>query len=198
MLANAISLNRLKSWRCEELISWKNSFRRLNEEYETVNKKRQALENLLNTGRISQSTFDDFNAEINEAVAEIERQRKALLDKMNAKMKELETQIKTLEVLLANFEIQHVTGEVEEEVYQREVALLSAGLEHAKNELSAIKEATSQLSSSLQALTADVKQEGIDPQPPQVSQPENEQKLSETTVEFVEVGKTEQEQKQEG
>jgi len=180
------------------LISWKNSFKRLNEEYETVNKKRQALENLLNTGRISQSTFDDFNAEINEAVAEIERQRKALLDKMNAKMKELETQIKTLETLLANFEIQHVTGEVEEEVYQREIALLSAGLEHAKNELNAIKEATSQLSSSIQALTADVKQEGIEQQPPQVSQPEVEQKLSETTVEFVEVGKTEQEQKQEG
>jgi chromosome segregation ATPase len=198
MLTNAISLNRLKGGRCEELISWKNSFKRLNEEYETVNKKRQALENLLNTGRISQSTFDDFNAEINEAVAEIERQRKALLDKMNAKMKELETQIKTLETLLANFEIQHVTGEVEEEVYQREIALLSAGLEHAKNELNAIKEATSQLSSSIQALTADVKQEGIEQQPPQVSQPEVEQKLSETTVEFVEVGKTEQEQKQEG
>lgn len=193
MLTNAISLNRLKSGRCEELISWKNSFKRLNEEYETVNKKRQALENLLNTGRISQSTFDDFNAEINEAVAEIERQRRTLLDKMNAKMKELETQIKTLETLLANFEIQHVTGEVEEEVYQREIALLSAGLEHAKNELTAIKEATSQLSNSLQALTADV-----EPQPPQVSQPETEQKLSETAVEFVEVGKTEQEQKQQG
>ncbi|MEM3725753.1 MAG: CdvA-like protein [Candidatus Bathyarchaeia archaeon] len=175
------------------MISWKNSFKRLNEEYETVNKKRQALENLLNTGRISQSTFDDFNAEINEAVAEIERQRRTLLDKMNAKMKELETQIKTLETLLANFEIQHVTGEVEEEVYQREIALLSAGLEHAKNELTAIKEATSQLSNSLQALTADV-----EPQPPQVSQPETEQKLSETAVEFVEVGKTEQEQKQQG
>lgn len=193
MLTNAISLNRLKSGRCEELISWKNSFKRLNEEYETVNKKRQALENLLNTGRISQSTFDDFNAEINEAVAEIERQRRTLLDKMNAKMKELETQIKTLETLLANFEIQHVTGEVGEEVYQREIALLSAGLEHAKNELTAIKEATSQLSNSLQALTADV-----EPQPPQVSQPETEQKLSETAVEFVEVGKTEQEQKQQG
>lgn len=196
MLANAIFLNRLKSGRCEELISWKNSFKRLNEEYETVNKKKQALENLLNTGRISQSTFDDFNAEISEAVAEIERQRRALLDKMNAKMKELETQIKTLETLLANFEIQHVTGEVEEEVYQREIALLSAGLEHAKNELNAIKEAASQLSSSMQTLTAEVKQEGAEPQPPQVSQLETEQKLSEAAVEFVEVGETEQ--KQEG
>ncbi|MGQ9624773.1 MAG: CdvA-like protein [Candidatus Bathycorpusculaceae bacterium] len=180
------------------MISWKNSFKRLNEEYETVNKKRQALENLLNNGRISQSTFDIFNTEINEAVAEIERQQKALLDKMNDKMKELETQIRTLEMLLANFEIQHVTGEVEEEVYQREITLLSMGLEHAKHELNAIMEATNQLSNSIQTFMTAAKQEETQPQPTQVPQPETEQKPSETTVEFVEAKETGQEQKQEG
>jgi peptidoglycan hydrolase CwlO-like protein len=120
----------------------------LNEEYETARKKKGALDNLLKTGRISQSTYDVFGMEIAEAMTDIQRQQKALLQKMNAKTVELEEQIKTLEILLANFEIQHVTGEVEEEVYQREVNVLSMGLETTKHELEAIREALDRLSSS--------------------------------------------------
>ncbi len=128
------------------LISWKHSFRRLGEEYETARKKKQALDTLLETGRISQSTHDLFSIEIAESMTDIERQQKAMMDKMNAKVVELEEQVKTLEILLANFEIQHVTGEVDDEVYQREISVLSMGLETSKNELDAMKEASNQLS----------------------------------------------------
>ncbi|MEM3736217.1 MAG: CdvA-like protein [Candidatus Bathyarchaeia archaeon] len=108
-------------------------------------KKRQALNSLLESGRISRPTYELFENEMNEAIAEIERQRKALLDKMAVKARELEEQIKTLEKLLANFEIQHVGGEIEEEVYQREIALLSMGLESTRQELNAIKETIEKL-----------------------------------------------------
>jgi chemotaxis protein histidine kinase CheA len=130
-----------------ELISWKHSFKRLSEESEMAKKKKQALDTLLDTGRISQSTYDSFSKEMDEAIAEIERQRSALLEKMSSKMKELEGQIKTLEMLFANYEIQHVAGEVEEEIYQREIGLLSTGLEAARHELDAVNEAVNQLSS---------------------------------------------------
>ena len=147
------------------MISWKHSFRRLNEEYEMAKKKKQALDNLLENGKISQSTHEMFDKEIAEAIAEIERQRKELLEKMNSKIMELESQIKTLEVLVANYEIQHVTGEVEEEVYQREINLLSVGLETARKELDAMKEALNQLSGNVQIPTADVApQQEIKPQ----------------------------------
>jgi len=129
------------------LISWKHSFTRLQEESAIVAKKKQALDGLLNAGRISQSTYDVFNMEIDQALAEIETQQKALLGKMNMKMLQLADQIKMLEMLVANFEIQHVTGEVEEEDYQRETGLLSTGLEKARNELDAISETANQLSS---------------------------------------------------
>jgi len=79
-------------------------------------KKKQALDNLLSNGRISQSTHELFNKEIADVIAEIGRQQRDLLEKMKFKVRELEGQIKTLEMLLANFEIQHVTGEVDEEV----------------------------------------------------------------------------------
>jgi len=145
-----------KKWTVLNLISWKRSFKRLNEEYEMAGKKKQALDNLLSSGRISQSTYESFSNDIGEAIADIERQQRDLLEKMNSKMKELEGQIRTLEMLFANFEIQHVTGEVDEEIYQREINILSMGLETTRQELDAVKEAVNQLSTSVHVSAADV------------------------------------------
>ncbi len=165
------------------MISWKHSFSKLTEEYETTKKKKQALDNLLSIGRISQSTHDLFNMEIGEAITEIETQQKALLQKMNSKMMELEEQIKTLEVLLANFEIQHVTGELDEEVYQREVDALSIGLETSRNELDKIREAIGQFSSGI------VVDQGTETRATEeVDVVESvEEKLQKTEMEFAEV-----------
>jgi hypothetical protein len=182
-----------KKWTVLKLISWKHSFKKLNEENEMAKKKKQALDNLLNTSRISQSTYDLFNSEIDEAIAEIERQQKALLEKMNFKMEELEEQIKTLEMLLANFEIQHVTGEVDEEVYQSEIGILSMGIETAKHELDVVREAVNQLSSGMQISSTEVVvEQKMEPQSAEteVSEPKVEvveEKLSEPPVEPVEV-----------
>jgi len=150
-----------------ELISWKHSFKRLNEESEIARKKKQALDNLLSTGRISQSTYDSFSKEMDEAIAEIERQRNALLEKMDSKMKELEGQIRTLEMLFANFEIQHVAGEVDDEAYQREIGLLSTGLEAARHELDAVNEAVSQLSSGNPSAEQEIEVQVAEEQSPQ-------------------------------
>jgi len=182
-----------KKWTVLKLISWKHSFKKLNEETEMAKKKKQALDNLLNTGRISQSTYDLFNNEIDEAIAEIERQQKGLLEKMNSKMEELEAQIKTLEMLLANFEIQHVTGEVDEEVYQSEMGILSMGIETAKHELDVVREAVNQLSSGMQISSTEVVvEQKMEPQSAEteVSEPKVEvveEKLSEPPVEPVKV-----------
>lgn len=127
------------------MLPLKSSFERLNSEYEAVVKKRQALNNLFSSGRISQSTFNLFDKEMEETLAEIEKRREALLEKMAAKTKEVEEQIRVLERLLANYEIQHVGGEIEEETYQKETALLSIGLENAKQELNVIKETMEKL-----------------------------------------------------
>ncbi|MEM2999218.1 MAG: CdvA-like protein [Candidatus Bathyarchaeia archaeon] len=133
------------------MISWKYSFKRLNEEYEIAMKKKQALDNLFKTGRISEATRNAFENDINAVLMEIEKQQKDLVVKMQDKMQELESQIKTLETLLANYELQHVIGEIDEESYQREITLLSNGLETAKHELDSIKEAINQLCSSVKA-----------------------------------------------
>jgi len=123
------------------LISWKHSFNRLNEEFEMVQKKKQALDNLYETGRISQSTHDSFNNDIDIVLKEIEKQQDALLNKMQKTTKELDDQIMILETLLANYEIQHAVGEIEEDNYQNEIHILNTGLDSAKRELEKVKEA---------------------------------------------------------
>jgi hypothetical protein len=174
-----------RKWTVLKLISWRHSFKRLSEENEIAKKKKQALDNLLNNGRISQPTYDVFSGEIGEAIAEIERQQKALLEKMNSKMAELEGQIKTLEMLLANFEIQHVTGEIDEEVYQHEINILSVGIETAKHELETVKEAVGQLSSGAPLPPTEVVVvQNVESQP---AENEVKEKLPEPPVEPIEV-----------
>ena len=127
------------------MISWKYTFKRLNEEYEIATKKKQALDNLCATGKISSGTRDQFTGDIVKAIADIEVQRKELGERMQAKTATLETQLKTLEMLLADYEIQHVVGEIDDEIYGRELGLLSNILDTTKNELGNIKLATNQL-----------------------------------------------------
>ena len=139
-----------------KLISWKYTFKRLNEEYEIANKKKQALDKLFESGKISQSTRDSFTNDINAAIVQIEKQQKELIENMQLKTQELENQIKTLEILLANYEIQHVVGEIDEQIYQQEINLLTTGLETTRNELNVIKQSANQLCSppSIQAPAA--------------------------------------------
>jgi hypothetical protein len=168
------------------MISWKRSLDILNAEKETAEKKKQALNGLLSTGRISQSTHDMFSMEIEEALSEIERQQKALLQKMNAKIAELGEQVKTLEILLADFEIQHVTGEIDEETYQREINVLSIGLETSRLELNSVKDAADRLASGKLFTSHSSEQ-----QTPKISMEQEESQQPKVEFERNEAGSTE-------
>ena len=157
------------------MISWKYSLEKINGELELAKKKKQALTKLLDEGKVSQPTYDSFSNEIADAIAEIEAKQNALVEKMRTKISELEQQMKTLEFLLVNSEIRHVSGEIEEEAYNRECNVLSLGLETTRQELNEIKDAISNLSE--QSI-------GLPPPPPlQVEEetakvePETEQRL---------------------
>jgi hypothetical protein len=163
MLRNVIFCLELRGYGAIKLISWKYTFKRLNEEYDIAKRKKQALDNLFESGKISQSTRDSFNGEINAAIVTIEKQQKELIESMQGKTQELENTIKTLETLLANYEIQHVVGEIDEEIYQREISLLTSGLETTKSELNTIKQVTNQLSPTTPLVQVPVAPEPVAP-----------------------------------
>ncbi len=127
------------------MISWKHSFKEISADLELTKKKKQALDDLLEEGRISESTYESLNGELTDAIASIEARRKALAEKVNSKISELEQQITVLEMFLANSEIGYVAGEIDEDLHQRESNAFALGLEAVKQELKAVKEVVGDL-----------------------------------------------------
>ena len=110
-----------------------------------MGKKKQALDSLFNTSKISQSTFDYINKDLTDAIIEIETHRKTLADKITARANELENQLKSLEMSLANLEIHFVAGEIGEDPYKYQRNAIDLGLEATKQELSDSKEVLGKL-----------------------------------------------------
>lgn len=118
---------------------WKNSYEMANRELELVTKKRQALDELLATDRISQSTFETLERELTDAFSGLESYHKSLIEKIKARTGDLERQINTLELFLANLEIHHAAGEIDNESYNRQSQAITLGLGATKEELNEIR-----------------------------------------------------------
>ena len=124
---------------------WKESFEKINNELELVKKKRDILEKLLDSGKISQPTYEYYSKELEEAEKEIENRRKSLIEKVNFRMETLEKQLQVLEMLFADIEISHAVGEIDEETYNKQRETLATGLDFARKELESLKEFTANL-----------------------------------------------------
>lgn len=135
------------------MISWKYSFEKINKDLELARKKKQALDDLFNSGRISVSTYDSLDNELTTIISDIETRQKMLADNLASKIDGLEKQIGTLEIFLANSEIQYVAGEIDEELHANESNAFSNGLNALKQQLSSLKEAVSSLMPEVTAPT---------------------------------------------
>jgi len=118
---------------------WKYSFELINKELEVTRKKKQALDNLFEERKISQSTYDYLNSELSKAISELENDFKRLRERMETRAQELESQLSSLELLLASLEIHHAAGDVDDETYEKENKAILLGLEATRQELNDIK-----------------------------------------------------------
>jgi len=127
------------------MVVWKDAFEKIQFELDSTRRKKQALDNLLNTGRISQGTYACLCKDLDEDSKEIELRRKSLAEKMTSKLNELEEQLQTLEFFLANSEMSYAAGEINSELHAQESSALDVGMEATKQELNWIKEVIIQL-----------------------------------------------------
>jgi len=127
------------------MVVWKDAFEKISIELDLTKRKKQALDDLLSTGRISQSTHDCLCKDLDEDINQIELRRKSLAEKMASKLSELEEQLQSLEFFLANSEMAYVAGEINSELYTQESSALNLGMEATKQELNFIKEVIIQL-----------------------------------------------------
>jgi len=122
-----------------DLSLWKYSFGLVTRELDLAKKKKQALDNLLASDRISRSTYDYLEAELTEAMTDLESHIKTLTDKMNARAQDLESQLNTLEVFLASLEIHHAAGDIDDETYDKQNKAILLGLDATRQEINDIK-----------------------------------------------------------
>ncbi|MEJ2272543.1 MAG: CdvA-like protein, partial [Candidatus Bathyarchaeota archaeon] len=127
-------------------------------------KKKQALDNLYNSGKISVSTYDSIDNELCNVISDIEIRQKKLANALTSKVDDLEQQIGTLELFLANSEIQYVAGEIDEEIHANESSAFSTGLSSLKTQLAKLKEAVSILipEESISEPSAEIEAEPIE------------------------------------
>lgn len=119
--------------------SWKESFDVVNQELELTKKKKQALDHLLSTERISQPTYEYLEKGLAENIIDLEAHQKSLADKMTSRADELEKQTRSLELFLANLEIHNIAREIDQETYTGQKEVITLGLEATKGELNLIK-----------------------------------------------------------
>ncbi|RJS83651.1 hypothetical protein CW709_00815 [Candidatus Bathyarchaeota archaeon] len=129
-----------------KMVSWKNTFEILIRERDLVNKKKQALDSLLSSGRISKSTYDYINEEISGTLKDIEDLTAKVQEKMKARLDDLEKQKELLERFIASLELYHAAEEIDEISYEKQREALNLGLESTTSEISEISEALVKLS----------------------------------------------------
>jgi polyhydroxyalkanoate synthesis regulator phasin len=111
------------------------SFEIVNQELDLTRRKKQALDDLLASERISQPTYEHLEKGLMETIVDLETQQKSLADKMTGWADELEEQIQLLELLLANLEIHHATGEIDDDAYDKQNRAILLGLDATKHDL---------------------------------------------------------------
>jgi hypothetical protein len=122
------------------LAIWKKQFEDVNAELSVTKLKMEALDNLYNSGKISQFVYECLNKELAKEIENVQARIKALAEKMTSKLNELEEQRIALEIFLANTAMAYVAGEINEELYPQENSAIELGLETTKKELSLIRD----------------------------------------------------------
>lgn len=112
---------------------------------ESVEKQKQALENLLKKGRISQLTHDRFVKELDALTAEIKAQRDALANKAASKIENLKRLVNLLETSLADLHFRHATGKIDKQHLEYEAYRLDSGLKAVKKEMQNLENALKKL-----------------------------------------------------
>jgi len=159
------------------------SFEIVSQELDLTKRKKQALDDLLASARISQPTYEHLEKGLTETILDLEAQQRSLGDKMTGWADELGEQIQLLELLLANLEIHHATGEIDEDAYDKQNRAILLGIEATKQDLVDIRSILSKtVSEAVPTPSAPTTPETVE-EPEQIAEAEAE----DTSVSEVEV-----------
>ncbi|MFQ6094874.1 MAG: CdvA-like protein, partial [Candidatus Bathyarchaeia archaeon] len=108
-------------------------------ELERARRKKQALESLLERGKISQTVYDRLIGEVKEEIAMIEKKTELQAHEAAKRVDELRNVIQILERHLINLEINFSAGEIDEEQFKREKEIYASGIKSLGMEMESLE-----------------------------------------------------------
>lgn len=150
---------------------WKVDSEELRREAEVSKRRMSALENLYSAGKVSARTYQELSGEYRKVLKSQEEERQRLIDMLEDRNGELSRQIALLERLLADTEVQHITGELSENAFKIAASNLKSGIDRALQE----KREVEMDLEALQLLDAIIEP---NPQPTVIQAPEAQQSSS--------------------
>ncbi len=97
--------------------SWKVNAEKFQRGITHTEKRIDALDQLHGSGKISEQTYENLKNSYENAVGQRNNARDSLLSQLKNRSAELVNESNVLEEFLANVEVQHLTGELDEESY---------------------------------------------------------------------------------
>lgn len=113
---------------------WEMEAEAFHEEFGLVQRRIMALDDMVKTGEVSQSIYDELHKEYEAVMKQLEEQRKTLIEDLRRRASELEHQIRELEKFLASTKMLYKTAEINEQTYKVSVDSIQGGLNRTKAE----------------------------------------------------------------
>lgn len=98
--------------------SWKVDTDKLRREIALIQKRAQALEELVKEGEVTQVAYDDLYKQYTTHIRELQEAYSALTGTLRQRIDEIETRREALEKFLGGMKVQYRTGEVDEGTYK--------------------------------------------------------------------------------
>jgi hypothetical protein len=112
-------------------------------------RKDEALKDLLEKKKIAPEVFQDLHASFGTVLTQLKKDAQVIVDEATVEIERCREEIMSLSYAIANLEIEHEIGKVDEETYKSAFTLLQESLKRAATEKTDYEQTKSKMSSVL-------------------------------------------------
>ncbi|MEM4245809.1 MAG: CdvA-like protein [Candidatus Bathyarchaeia archaeon] len=119
---------------------WEFEANSLKRQFDLIIRRSRALDELYSKGSLEKTVYEELRSQHISSIGELEEQKKVLVESLLDRSAKLDSQIKELELFLANCKMQHTAGEIDDNSYSIAFESVDKGFKRVLAEKSYLKE----------------------------------------------------------
>ncbi len=119
---------------------WELEANNLKRQFDLISRRTRALDELYKNGSIEKSIYGEMRAQHLSSIDELEEHKRILVESLNERSSKLDSQVKELELFLANIKMQHAAGEIDTETYNLAYEAVNVGFKRDLSEKTYLKD----------------------------------------------------------